>query len=145
MVVVASVGLSVGACGSDSDQPATATTLASTTTVSPVVTTVAPTTATPTPTTKAPSKAATAVIEPDSVAGLALGASKADSIAVLGTPGQMGQETDLSGEVRLPPLAARWQPGPHLELPDSVGLVPPPHRLDRHWRRPVHEQGGEGR
>ena len=42
--------------------------------------------------------AATAIIEPAMVAGVALGANKSQAIAVLGTPTTSGRETDLSGK-----------------------------------------------
>jgi hypothetical protein len=88
------------ACGGEGDedpvvaagQPTTTSTMAVTTTTTSVV---APA---PTSTTAASaSKASTAVIEPDTVAGLALGSTKTQVIAVLGTPTRTGQDTDVSG------------------------------------------------
>jgi hypothetical protein len=96
--VFVAVALSVtAACGPNEDSPvvsgqAGATT--TTTTIAPVTTT---TTSIAVTTTAAVSKASTAVIEPDTVAGLALGANKTQVIAVLGTPTKTGQDTDLSG------------------------------------------------
>ena len=90
------------ACGSDDDGAAPATT----TTVAPATTVAPPTTAASTTTTRAPAvtsttrrpTAATAVIEPDTVAGIPLGATKSQAIAVLGPPTRTSQETDLSGK-----------------------------------------------
>lgn len=85
------------ACGSGDDEgaaPATTTTEAPTTTLAPATTSTRPpatsTTRKPTP--------ATAVIEPDTVAGIPLGATKSQAIAVLGPPTRTSQETDLSGK-----------------------------------------------
>lgn len=91
------------ACGPNEDDPVVAgqggATTTSTAAPTSTTTSVAPaTTAAPaTTTTAAASKAATAVIEPDTVAGLPIGATKSEVIAVLGTPTRTGQETDLSG------------------------------------------------
>jgi hypothetical protein len=92
------------ACGSGDDDaaaPSTTTTEAPATTQAPS-TTVTPSTATTrapavTSTTRKPT-AATAVIEPDTVAGIPLGATKSQAIAVLGQPTRTSQETDLSGK-----------------------------------------------
>ena len=43
-------------------------------------------------------KAATAILEPDTVAGIELGTNKSAAIAVLWNPTTPGQETDVSGE-----------------------------------------------
>ena len=98
------VALAAVACGSGDDD-----------TAAPVTTTPAPTTAAPTPTTTVAAStttsrppaatsttrrpaAATAVIEPDTVAGVPLGATKTQAIAALGPPTRTSQETDLSGK-----------------------------------------------
>lgn len=103
MVGVALVALGAVSCRSGGDEaaPATTTTAAPATTATPA-TTVAPATTTTrapaaTTTTRRPT-AATAVIQPDSVAGIALGSTKAQAIAVLGPPTRTSQETDLSGQ-----------------------------------------------
>lgn len=84
------------ACGSgDDDAAAPTTTAVPTTTVAPSTTTTRAPAATST--TRRPS-AATAVIEPDTVAGIPLGATKTQAIAVLGQPTRTSQETDLSGK-----------------------------------------------
>lgn len=98
------LALTMGACGSDGDDTAAP----SSTTATAVPTTVAPSTtlAPATTTTRAPAAtsttrrpaAATAIIEPDTVAGIPLGATKAQAIAVLGQPTRTSQETDLSGK-----------------------------------------------
>ena len=98
VAALAFVALTAVACGSGDDDAAPA---ATTTTVAPS-TTAAPTTTTTrapaaTTTTRKPT-AATAVIEPDSVAGIPLGATKSQAIAVLGQPTRTSQETDLSGK-----------------------------------------------
>ena len=100
-------------CGSDDDEsaaPATTTTSPGTSVASSVpATTTAPvtqgpaTTATTTPASTAPpttsgQAAAKAIIEPNAVAGIALGSNKSQAIAVLGPPTTMGQEADLSGK-----------------------------------------------
>ena len=98
------VALMAVGCGSGDDDaaaPATTTTGAPATTLAPS-TTVAPATTTTrapaaTSTTRKPTPA-TAVIEPDKVAGLPLGATKSQAIAVLGPPTRTSQETDLSGK-----------------------------------------------
>lgn len=96
-VCVAALSLAVAAaCGLNEDNPVVAGRGADATTT----TSVAPTTVAPTSTTAAATaaaKAATAVIEPDTVAGLPFGATKSEVIAVLGPPTRTGQETDLSG------------------------------------------------
>lgn len=91
------VALTAVACGSDDGEgaaPAPTTTEAPTTTLAPSTTSTRPpatsTTRKPTP--------ATAVIEPDTVAGIPLGATKSQAIAVLGPPTRTSQETDLSGK-----------------------------------------------
>lgn len=90
-------------CGSGDDAAPVATTVppastspASTTPAStgPVSTGPATTGAT-SPSTRP--RAATAVIEPAAVAGIGLGSTKSQAIAVLGTPTTTGQETDLGG------------------------------------------------
>ena len=103
IAALAVLALTAVACGSDDDNaaPATPTTEAPTTTPAPS-TTVASTTTTralaaTTSTTRRPA-AATAVIEPDKVAGIPLGATKSQAIAVLGQPSRTSQETDLSGK-----------------------------------------------
>ena len=100
MAVVVAVA---GACGPNEDSPvisggqgATTTTAVATATTTSV-TAAPPTTAAATSTTAGAAKAAAAVLEPDSVAGLPLGATKSEVIAVLGTPTRTGQDTDLSG------------------------------------------------
>ena len=98
--------LAATSCGSGDDQAASSTTAPSpvTSTTSPVATsTTAPgaTTIRPTSTTTSSgtsAAAAKAVIEPAAVAGIPLGANKAQAIAVLGQPTTSGQETDLSGK-----------------------------------------------
>ncbi|HUR23083.1 MAG TPA: hypothetical protein VMZ73_04355 [Acidimicrobiales bacterium] len=96
--------LLMAGCGSDGDAaaPATTTTAAPTTTMNPPTTIAASTTTSSRPpaatsTTRRPA-AATAVIEPDKVAGIPLGATKGQAIAVLGQPTRTTQETDLSGK-----------------------------------------------
>jgi hypothetical protein len=102
IATAAVLALTAVACGSDDDNaaPATTTTEAPATTVAPS-TTAAPTTTTRAPaatsTTRRPA-AATAVIEPDKIAGIPLGATKTQAIAVLGPPTRTSQETDLSGK-----------------------------------------------
>ena len=100
---LALVALTFVACGSGDDDAAAP---APTTTAAPA-TTLAPTTVAPSPTTtRAPAATsttrrptpATAVIEPDTVAGIPLGATKSQAIAVLGQPTRTSQETDLSGK-----------------------------------------------
>ena len=100
---LALVALTFVACGSGDDDAAAP---AATTTEAPA-TTLAPTTVAPSPTTtRAPAATsttrrptpATAVIEPDTVAGIPLGATKSQAIAVLGQPSRTSQETDLSGK-----------------------------------------------
>ena len=87
----------VSGCGSEGDNAAPATT----STAAPTTTTAASTTTSRAPaatsTTRRPT-AATAVIEPDTVAGIPLGATKSQAIAVLGQPTRTSQETDLSGK-----------------------------------------------
>jgi hypothetical protein len=102
IAALAVLALTAVACGSDDDNaaPATTTTEAPTTTVAPS------TTAAPTPTTRAPAAtsttrrpaAATALVEPDKIAGVPLGATKTQAIAVLGPPTRTSQESDLSGK-----------------------------------------------
>ena len=93
----------VSGCGSEGDNaaPATTTTAAPATTIAAPTTTAASTSTSRAPaattTTRRPA-AATAVIEPDSVAGIPLGATKSQAIAVLGQPTRTSQETDLSGK-----------------------------------------------
>ena len=104
-VVLAAVVLMAAACGSDGDDDASrATTGVSVTSVAPSTTS---TTTAPAPTTTRPATGsstttrptvATAVIEPHQVAGIALGSTKSQAIAVLGTPTATGQDTDLSGK-----------------------------------------------
>jgi hypothetical protein len=95
--------LTAVACGSGDDNgaaPATTTTAAPATTVAPSTTAASTTMTRPpaaTTTTRRPS-AATALIEPDKVAGIPLGATKTQAIAVLGPPTRTSQETDLSGK-----------------------------------------------
>lgn len=107
--------LAVGAllaagCGSDGDDTAAPTTTevtsapptsatATTVTAAPA-TSAAPTTrpSGATSTTRGVQAAAKAVIEPQAVAGIALGANKSQAIAVLGPPTTQGQETDISGK-----------------------------------------------
>lgn len=90
-------------CGSRNDTATTQTTV-TTARTAPTSTTGAPA---PTTTTRAPTAtttttgrvtAATAVIEPHQVAGIPLGATKSQAIAVLGPATRSGQETDLSGK-----------------------------------------------
>lgn len=93
----------VSGCGSEGDNaaPATTTTAAPATTIAAPTTTAASTTTSRAPaattTTRRPA-AATAVVEPDTVAGIPLGATKSQAIAVLGQPTRTSQETDLSGK-----------------------------------------------
>lgn len=103
---LALVALAAVACGSGDDgaaAPASTTiAVATTTNAATPTTTVAPPTTTTRPpaatsTTRRPT-AATAVIEPDTVAGIPLGATKSQAIAVLGQPTRTSQETDLSGQ-----------------------------------------------
>lgn len=110
--VVLAVALLAGACTSDDStetaSEATTTTVAATTSTSaasqvgaPVTTGVPTTLAASTTTTAAAtprSAAATAVIEPDAIAGIPLGSNKSQAYAVLGPPTTTGQETDLSGK-----------------------------------------------
>ena len=80
--------------------PATTTTTtgpAATTTVVAPPSTTRPLPPTTTATTVAAGRAATALIETDSIAGIPLGANKSQAITVLGQPTTAGQETDLSG------------------------------------------------
>jgi hypothetical protein len=97
------VSLAAVACGSDGDDTAapTSTTTTPPTTVAPATTVAPSTTSTRAPaatsTTRRPT-AATAVIEADTVAGIGLGATKTQAIAVLGPPSRTSQETDLSGK-----------------------------------------------
>ena len=101
LVLVVAPLVSLAACGGADDAPVAAGQPATTTAAAaPVATTtaIAPaTTAASTSTTAAASKAATAVIEPDTVAGIPLGATKTEVIAILGTPTSTGQDTDVSG------------------------------------------------
>jgi hypothetical protein len=102
--VLTFLALASVACGSDGDDTAASasttatvapTTAAPTTTVAPSPTTTRPPAATST--TRRPTPA-TAVIEPDTIAGIPLGATKSQAIAVLGQPTRTSQETDLSGK-----------------------------------------------
>jgi hypothetical protein len=98
VAALAFVALTAAGCGSGGDDtaaPATTTTVAPSTTAAPTTTTTRAPAATTT-TTRKPT-AATAVIEPDSVAGIPLGATKSQAIAVLGQPTRTSQETDLGG------------------------------------------------
>lgn len=99
MAFVATVAVG---CGSGDDTATTATTLTTVTTAT-TATTLAPATSTTrapaaTSTTTARITAANAVIEPHQVAGIPLGATKSQAIAVLGPATRSGQETDLSGK-----------------------------------------------
>jgi hypothetical protein len=89
-------------CGSGDDTATPETTVTTATSV-PTSTTLAPATSTTrapaaTSTTTARVTAATAVLEPHQVAGIPLGATKTQAIAVLGAATRSGQETDLSGK-----------------------------------------------
>ncbi len=103
----------IAGCGDDGDEasstaPASSTSTslavtttdagAATTTPAPATTALGPTTTVAAPTTTAPApRAATAIIEPDTIAGIPIGSNKSEAIAVLGEPTTSGQETDLSG------------------------------------------------
>ena len=104
VAALAFVALTAVACGSGDDDgaaPAAATTAVPTTTQAPTTTVTSSTTTSRAPaatsTTRRPT-AATALIEPDMVAGVPLGATKSQAIAVLGPPTRTSQETDLSGK-----------------------------------------------
>ncbi|HEV2758495.1 MAG TPA: hypothetical protein VGV86_02905 [Acidimicrobiales bacterium] len=109
LTVLAISALLAAACGSDGDDtaaPTTAVTEAPPTSASVTTVTAAPaTSAAPTTrpsgatsTTRAGQTAARAVIEPQAVAGIQLGANKSQVIAILGPPTTQGQETDISGK-----------------------------------------------
>lgn len=92
------------ACGGDGEDDrvaagqATSTAAPATTTSSAVPATTSTSVRATTTTARASAtKASTAVIEPDTVAGLVLGSNKTEAIAVLGTPTRTGQDTDVSG------------------------------------------------
>jgi hypothetical protein len=103
---LALVSFALGGCGSGDDTaaPTTTTSAAPVTTSAPttlVATTAPPTTASrpaATSTTTARPTAAKAVIEPHQVAGIPMGATKSEAIAVLGPPTNTGREADLSGK-----------------------------------------------
>jgi hypothetical protein len=89
------------ASGGDDTGAAAATTTTPPTTVARATTVAPSTTATRAPSATSTTRrttAATAIIEPDTVAGIGLGATKAQAIAVLGPPTRTSQETDLSGK-----------------------------------------------
>lgn len=96
------VSFLVVGCGSGNDNaaPTTTTSAAPATTVAPTTTVPVTSTSRPasTSTTAARQTAAKAVIEPHQVAGIPLGATKSEAIAVLGPPTVTGQEADLSGK-----------------------------------------------
>lgn len=95
--VVVSVALALApACGPNDDDPVISG-QGTTTTASIAPATTVATTVTSTTTTVLAARASSAVIEPDAVAGLPLGATKSEVLAVLGPPTKTGQETDLSG------------------------------------------------
>ena len=101
LALVALVAVACGSGDDDAAAPAPTTSAVPATTAAPT-TTVAPSTTTSrspaaTSTTRRPA-AATAVIEPDKVAGIPLGATKSQAIAVLGQPTRTSQEADLSGK-----------------------------------------------
>lgn len=91
--------LLAAACGDDGTggevAVATTTTVAIGSTATSAVSTTASTSTT---TTAVALKAATALIAPDTVAGVPLGATKSEAIAVLGTPTRTGQDTDVGGK-----------------------------------------------
>lgn len=95
LVLVAVTAVGCGSGDGDGAAPAATTIAAPTTTAGPSTTTTGPPAATST--TRRPA-AATAVIEPDTVAGIPLGATKSQAIAVLGPPTRTSQETDLGGK-----------------------------------------------
>jgi len=80
--------------------PATAIALSTTVpgTQAPDRATTATTLASTAPPTSPTQVAAKAIVEPDAVAGIPLGANKSDAIAILGPPTTSGQEADLSGK-----------------------------------------------
>ncbi len=98
---VALLALGLVGCGPGEDTattPTTVTTVSVTTTAAPASTTTTTQAPAATTTTTARVTAATAVIEPHRVAGIPLGATKSQAIAVLGPATRSGQETDLSGK-----------------------------------------------
>lgn len=104
--MLALAALVTAGCGGGGDKAAPATT---TTTVVAVTTTAVPSTtepsttvpstirAAPATTTTAGQTAASAVIEPERVAGIGLGATKSQATDVLGPPTMSGQNTDVGG------------------------------------------------
>jgi hypothetical protein len=110
LAILALAALATASCGSGDDKAAPPTTTAapvptSTSTSAPATTSTARTGTSTTTTrpgavtsTTVRRTAATAVIGPASVAGIPLGATKAQAIAVLGQPTTSGQENDLSGK-----------------------------------------------
>lgn len=106
VLVVLGIAGAVG-CGSDNDAdkaaPSTTEAVATTVTTSGVSTTAEPATATTAAGASSTTKVAgasfrTAVVEPDSVGGVDLGATKSEAIAVLGEPTATGIQEDLSGK-----------------------------------------------
>lgn len=104
-VVAMVLVLTAAACsdgGGEEAAPTTAPTSAPSTTAAPSTSsTLAPVTTAPAPatsTTAAPTAAATAVVEPDTIAGIEMGSNRSTAYAVLGQPSATGQETDLGGE-----------------------------------------------
>ena len=104
-MVVCVLLLAGAACSDDDGEEAG---VAATTSTAAVATTGASTTSAPAAVTTSPSsapattttpanRAATAVLEPDSIAGVEVGSNKSDAIAALGPPTSTGRETDLSG------------------------------------------------
>ena len=101
MTLVVAVAVACGSGDEDTAAPVTSTTVeqapaAPATTLAPSATTTSRPPAAST-TARRPT-AATAVIEPDTVAGIPLGATKTQAIAVLGPATRSGQENDLSGK-----------------------------------------------
>ena len=102
--------LLTAACSDGDDDEAGPTTTPSTTSTTTVASTsvastsVASTTAAPattapaTTTTTARVTAATAVVEPDTIAGIPLGTNRSEANAVLGLPSETGSGTDLAGD-----------------------------------------------
>ena len=109
LTVLAMGALLAAGCGSGGDDraaPTTAVTEVPPTSAAVTTVTAAPATSTApttrpsgaTSTTRAGQGAARAVIEPQAVAGIQLGANKSQVIAILGPPTTQGQETDISGK-----------------------------------------------